>query len=318
METKAHYVLVGFFAVALAAASALFAVWLGKASFDREFADYDVVFQGPVRGLSTASAVRFNGIEVGEVTALGLDPDDPTLVIARIRVRADTPFRESSVARLEPQGLTGLNYIQVSAGDLQSSRLIDDGSGGLPRLQSERAAVETLLQGSENIVDDVSIIVQSLRTLFDEETVGELRRTVQNLSAISEELREERVITERARVAVERLERAAAEMEAAGTSVNTFAVEADRLLREDLGPMVRETELAAIGVNQASLETLGLLEDIRDPMARFSDTGLDEITLTVAELRRLVATLETLAAEIEDDPAAFVSGPRRQEVEIPR
>ena len=65
METKAHHALVGLFAVILVAAGGFFFLWLTKASFDREYAQYDIIFDGPVRGLRESAEVRFNGIQVG-------------------------------------------------------------------------------------------------------------------------------------------------------------------------------------------------------------------------------------------------------------
>jgi len=155
METKAHYALVGFFAIALTAAVALFAVWLGQLRFNQDFSEYDVVFQGPVRGLTEASEVRFNGIKVGEVTRLTLDRNDASLVIARVRVAAQTPVLRDSVAQLEPQGITGLSYIQITAGSPDSPPLIAS-TGEIPRLNSQRAQLESLISSSEDIARSAS------------------------------------------------------------------------------------------------------------------------------------------------------------------
>jgi phospholipid/cholesterol/gamma-HCH transport system substrate-binding protein len=91
METKANYALVGAFAVGAVLAILLFAMWLAQSQFNREYARYDIVFEGAVRGLARGAEVRFNGIKVGEVTQLNINPDNPTQVVARIRVDGQTP-----------------------------------------------------------------------------------------------------------------------------------------------------------------------------------------------------------------------------------
>jgi phospholipid/cholesterol/gamma-HCH transport system substrate-binding protein len=49
----------------------------------------------------------FNGIRVGEVTGLALDPERPDQVIATIGVDSQTPVRSDTRVGIESQGLTG-------------------------------------------------------------------------------------------------------------------------------------------------------------------------------------------------------------------
>ena len=94
----------------------LFAMWMTTGDFRRGFNEYDVVFDDPVRGLTEGGEVRFNGIKVGEVESLRIDPDNTNRVIARIRVSADVPVKADTEAQLEPIGLTGVTLIQLSPG----------------------------------------------------------------------------------------------------------------------------------------------------------------------------------------------------------
>jgi phospholipid/cholesterol/gamma-HCH transport system substrate-binding protein len=65
MEKDANYALVGLSTLILFIGMVIFAVWLARISFSREYDIYDIVFQGPVRGLSQGGEVHFNGIKVG-------------------------------------------------------------------------------------------------------------------------------------------------------------------------------------------------------------------------------------------------------------
>ena len=62
MERDAHYAAVGIATVALLAALAVFSIWLARLSFNEDYDIYDIVFYGPVRGLSEGGEVHFNGI----------------------------------------------------------------------------------------------------------------------------------------------------------------------------------------------------------------------------------------------------------------
>lgn len=90
METRAHHILIGLFVVGIVTAGIVFGLWLGKSGSDRAFDTYDIVFEEAVQGLSQGNTVQFNGIRVGDVSRLRLDPNDPRRVRARIRVNADT------------------------------------------------------------------------------------------------------------------------------------------------------------------------------------------------------------------------------------
>ena len=87
METRANYVLIGAFVLFAAAALAIFTLWIaGTGPLNRSYTVYDVLFEGAVNGLTEGGEVRFNGIKVGEVQTLRLNPTNPNQVVARIKV----------------------------------------------------------------------------------------------------------------------------------------------------------------------------------------------------------------------------------------
>src|SRR5665213_2817226 len=108
METRANYVLIGFFTLAVVAAAFAFVYWFRHTGGTGERAVYRVIFSGPVSGLRTGSPVNFNGIRVGEVSDLNLDTVDPKKVDVTISVDPSTPIRSDTAISLEFQGLTGI------------------------------------------------------------------------------------------------------------------------------------------------------------------------------------------------------------------
>ena len=77
MERNANYFLVGIISTVISIALIVFIVLLAGNKFSRGYDLYDIVFQGPVRGLAQGGEVHFNGIKVGEVTKISLDPHNP-------------------------------------------------------------------------------------------------------------------------------------------------------------------------------------------------------------------------------------------------
>jgi phospholipid/cholesterol/gamma-HCH transport system substrate-binding protein len=116
METRAPYALIGFFVLAIIGGVFGFVYWLHNTGGLSERTIYRVRFENTVSGLLTGAAVLFNGIRVGEVTALNLDPGNPRQVIATIAVVSTTPVRTDTQAGLEYQGLTGVPVVSLLGG----------------------------------------------------------------------------------------------------------------------------------------------------------------------------------------------------------
>ena len=260
METKAHHALVGFFAMFLVAAGGFFILWLSNYSGGRQYADYDIVFDGPVRGLRATGEVRFNGIPVGEVSSIELDSQNPNRVIARVRIAATTPVRVDSSAQLEPQGLTGLAYIQITGGSPESQRLYSPAGRPPPRIYAVPAQLDSLFQGGEDVLEAANRALIRISALLNEDNLEQFADTLENLNTLTDSLAQD-----------------------------------DRLIQ--------------------AAETL---EAIRPALERFSDEGLNDLTLAATDLRRLIATMERIAIELEDNPSGFISGEPRRTVEVPR
>src|SRR3546814_17593184 len=99
--------------------------------------DYEIVSTRAVSGLSEQSAVHYQGVPVGKVQRLHLDPNAPGRVHIRIGVAADTPITEATWAELAMQGNTGLAYIDLHDDGSYTVRLTTKGD---EPPQHERAA----------------------------------------------------------------------------------------------------------------------------------------------------------------------------------
>jgi phospholipid/cholesterol/gamma-HCH transport system substrate-binding protein len=116
METRARYALIGLFMLAVIIASFAFVYWLENKGGFGERTAYQIRFGGSTSGLLVGSSVLFNGIRVGEVTGLGLDPEHPEQVVATIGVDPGTPIRSDTQVGIETQGLTGGAVVTLRGG----------------------------------------------------------------------------------------------------------------------------------------------------------------------------------------------------------
>src|ERR1700726_5304900 len=174
METRAPFVIVGAFVLAAIGAVFGFVFWLHNTGGVGPRATPHVQFDGPVPGLLVGAAVLFNGIRVGEVTELGLAPDNPRRVNATISVSATTPVRSDTKVGLEFQGLTGVPVVALEGGKLLSN------SGEVSTLIAEPGAGQGMTQAARDALRRGDSVLA--------DNAEPLKNTIANLQVFSEGL----------------------------------------------------------------------------------------------------------------------------------
>lgn len=174
METRAPFVLIGAFVLTAIVAVFGFVYWLNNTGGLGPRTTYHVQFQGSVPGLLVGAGVLFDGIRVGEVTDLRIDPSNPRRVDAAISVAAATPVRPDTKIGVEFQGLTGVPVIALEGGKLTAS------SGPVPTLIAAPGAGESMTQAARNALLKVDDVLS--------ENSKPLKDTIANLKTFSDAL----------------------------------------------------------------------------------------------------------------------------------
>jgi phospholipid/cholesterol/gamma-HCH transport system substrate-binding protein len=172
METRANYLLIGVFTLAVIFGAFGFVWWFQRLGDASSRATYEIVYDGSVSGLRKGSAVNFNGIRVGEVYRLDLDPAAPQRVIAQVGIAASTPVRADTKAGLEFQGLTGIASVTLIGGKPDAPKLVGEG-GKYPRLVADPSQMQDLMQAARALVTRIDKMVAE-----NEEKIGEIMKNV--------------------------------------------------------------------------------------------------------------------------------------------
>src|ERR1700758_1316407 len=158
METRANYVLIGSFTLAVIAAAFGFVLWFQSLHTAKQRDPLRIVFEGPAAGLRNGGSVNFNGIRIGEVISVKLD--NPRRVVALALVEKNAPIRKDTVVGLEFQGLTGVAAISLKGGE-EAAPPVPLDEDGVPvliadpnRLQDVTEAIRGTLQNINKIVAD--------------------------------------------------------------------------------------------------------------------------------------------------------------------
>jgi phospholipid/cholesterol/gamma-HCH transport system substrate-binding protein len=320
MEKNANYALVGLSTLILTVAAIVFVVWLARLNVAGKNDLYDIVFEGPVRGLNEGGEVHFNGIKVGEVAKIALDKTNPRNVIARVRVSEDVPIRVDSLATLEPQGITGLNYVQIAAGT-PSKPLLKDyteahctrglGRECIPIIHSQRSAISDLLAGGGTVLTRTIEALDRVNRVLSDQNIKTFSAALSDTQAVTAELRERKSIIADAQSAIQRIDEATQQ-------VTLLTKNSNQIVDTDGRRAVKNLADAADEARGAAKDARTMISRLQAPTADFATNGLPQITAAVIQLQSAAESLERLVNEIQSSPTGALGKTSGQEVKVPQ
>ena len=325
MERKAHYALIGTFVLVSLAALLAFTAWLSNAQFDKKFDNYEISFRGGVQGLSEGTEVRFNGLKVGDINELRIDPNDNNSVIVDIQVESNTPVDFESVGRMEPLGLTGLNYIQIIPGG-PNSRLIKNSTDKDPfRLKGEASRIDLLLGSGGTVMESSQAALARINAVMTPEAIMDFHEILNNLKVITNNFVDLKVDPEIFNRTMQSIEQASSDVSLAADAVDLAAKDFDVLIETDVRTVLGRSKISMekldktlVAIEALSKDTNQLITDGRDAINRLSNSGLTDLEETIDSIRRAVLGLESILINFEQNPTAFIVGVSEEKVELPQ
>jgi phospholipid/cholesterol/gamma-HCH transport system substrate-binding protein len=279
METRANYVVIGLFTLAVIAGAFGFVYWFSRTGDGGERVTYRVVFDGAVSGLRTGGWVLFNGIKVGEVSDLRLNPQNPRQVVATIVVDKSVPVRTDTRVGLDFQGLTGIASISVKGGAPDAPAL--PAENGVPTLMAEPAATQDVTTTIRDVASNAGALVRRVDELLADNR-DSLKTTLGNLESFSAALSRNS----------ERLDRIMAGLENfTSGDIKSELIDTARSMRTLTDNLDKRTAEISVG------------------LTRFSNNGLREYEALAVDARRTLADLGRAIRNFDRNPQRVLFGP---------
>ncbi len=177
METRANFVLIGSFTLAVIAAAFGFVMWFQSLHATKARSPLRIVFEGPAAGLRNGGSVNFNGIRVGEVISVKLD--NPRRVVALAMVENNAPIRKDTLVGLEFQGLTGVAAISLKGGEETAPGVPLD-EDGVPMLTADP-------NGLQDVTESIRATLQNINKVVADNQ-GSVKNSLANLETFTASL----------------------------------------------------------------------------------------------------------------------------------
>ena len=312
MERDANYALVGLSTLILVLGLVIFVVWLARLSISRDYDTYHIVFEGPINGLSQGGEVRFNGIKVGEVTDIALHKVNPKNVVATTRVGSEVPIRVDSFATLEPLGITGVNYVQITAGTATRPLLKDvTPPDRIPVIRSQRSALSDLLAGGGTVLTRAVEALDRVNRVLSDQNIKTFSVALSDTQAVTAELKARKALVGDAQKAIQSIDRAASELAELSES-------GQQLVQGDGKRTMANVADAAEEAKAAAADLRRMMSKLEAPTSDFATNGLPQLTAAVSALQDTAQGLDQLVRDIQANPSGVVSKPPALEKEVPR
>jgi phospholipid/cholesterol/gamma-HCH transport system substrate-binding protein len=284
METKANYVAVGAFVLACVIGLVVTIMWLAGVQYAQEYSYYQADFKGSVTGLGKGTLTRYNGIEVGRITDLKFDPNDPQSVIVTLQVQPGLNIREDSIATIDSQGLTGGTYVEISGGTAKSPILTAKPGQKYPIIRTKQSGLLQLEQSAPEVVAKLNVAATRINDLLNDNNRRAIAHVLANLDETTE------VIARRS---------------------------------ADIDAILKNTNEATANLNKASANLQPTLDHVdlavnkfgkvaTDADAFINGDGLAQLSSLIGDLRRLVTNLNKFSDQLNRSPTSLIFGDRRK------
>lgn len=317
MYSQVNYALVGLFVMALGATLLGVSFWLTLGGETKTYDPYRVYFQESVAGLNLKAAVRYRGVQVGQVAAIRLNPHNPDQVDVVLDIERGTPIRRDTIATLSTRGLTGVASVELSGGS-QSLPLEKVPDQELPVIQAGPSLVARLDDAFNSILTNFDHLSQRLERLLSDDNQTALTRTLQNFSTITGAVADRADSLRQTLTHVETLTATlAGRAERLGKALDKVAGELEQTgglsaqvqaTLSDIRASAQAIRKTADHFNQTSLAFTALAVDGQRELQRLGQNTAPELDALLMQASELMATLQRLAGMLEQHPRALLIG----------
>ncbi len=311
METKANYALIGAFVLMAVVTVIGFVLWLGSSQLNRDYTEYDVVFQGPVT-LEEGASVRYIGIKVGEVTSVRIDNRDTSKVRARLRIDKSTPVKADSTAIIDFAGITGVTFVQINAGSDQAGPLRVQPYQTIAEIEAGPTPLAALFDGGTQIINQVENALTQAGTLLTDENIAALSSTLNNIETITATLADDDgVILAQAVETMAALERAGDRLAVASDAATRVAgsVEGElQTLNAELKLLVAELNTATSEASLTLVESRRAIAAATVLVEGSANETLIQTGMAAQDLQQLMARLDRVVRDLEQNPQSLMVG----------
>ena len=301
MYSRVNYTIVGIFVLLFGVGMVWFAFWLAKYGLQEEFDTYRLEMKDSISGLSIDSNVKLNGVVVGNVSEIKINPENIEIVEILVKIKKGIPIKEDMVASAQMFGVTGLLSIEIEGGTNEAKTLVPT-KKHIPLIKTKPSLLSKLtynLGGMSEKIDD--LLAQSQKLLSDHniETMGDILDNTEKVTARAEEL-EEKVI-----VAMEELNTTLKEFRVSMANITTDFGEIKKVTVPTIDKLMETSK----NFNRVTLKVEKSIERGDYNLKKIFEPMLVDIDILLAQLNDMSRSIENNPSDLLFKSRESLKGP---------
>ena len=296
-----NYAVVGAFVLVLGAVLIAGVLWLASGgAFQKQYDLYLAIEDESVAGLNLNAPVKYNGVDVGKVRQIQLDPSNPERVNLLFAIERGTPIKEDTVAVLKTQGLTGIAYVELSGGAGDAPLLRAAAGSEYPVIRTKPSLSARLENVLTNVLAKLDSTSNNINSILSDENRAAFKNALADIATVS------RTVAARKDTLDAGMANAARTFENASRATAQVGPVIDRIGRsaDAVEKMGNEVALASASAGKT-------VDSVGADVKRFTAETLPELERLLGEMGVLAASLRRLSEKIEGSPGGLLLG-RRQ------
>jgi phospholipid/cholesterol/gamma-HCH transport system substrate-binding protein len=236
-----------------------------------------------------------------------LDPRDPQRVRLILQVRNTFEIRADAVASLETLGLTGVSYVEISGGTLNSPELVVAPGQQYPTITSRPSSLQQVFNNAPELLARLMLIADRVASVLDDKNRQSLSDTLANIRDTTA------VFKDHSHDISKLIDDSDRTMQNLATASNSLRDMLDKLDRtsDRVGELVAETDVAVRQATKLVSDLDAVVASSRPGLHDLTTNGVSQLNQLLIDARHLVASLDRVSMELERDPGRFLFGEHR-------
>jgi phospholipid/cholesterol/gamma-HCH transport system substrate-binding protein len=295
-----NYPVVGAFVLVLGAVLIAGALWLASGGAIQKTYDlYLAIEDESVAGLNLNAPVKYNGVDVGKVHEIRLDPGNPDRVNLLFAIERGTPIKADTVAVLKTQGLTGIAYVELSGGARDAPPLRATAGNRYPVIRTKPSLSARLENVLTSVLAKLDSTSTNINAILSDENRAALKSALADIAAVAHTIAARKNTLD-------------AGIASAARTFDNGARAAAQLV-----PVIERIGRSADAVEKMGNEVAGtsasagkMVDSVNPAVKRFTAETMPELERLLGEMSVLAASLRRLSEKIEGSPGGLLLGRR--------
>lgn len=295
-----NYAFVGAFVLVLGAVLIGIVLWLAAGgALQKKYDLYLAIVDESVSGLNQNAPVKYNGVDVGKVRQINLDPANPERVILLFAIERGTPIKVDTVAVLKIQGLTGIAYVELSGGARDAPPLGIVAGNQYPVIRTKPSLSARLENVLTNVLAKLDSTSNNINTILSDENQAAFKGALADIATVAHTIAARKNTID------------AGMADAARTFENTSRATAEfGPVIERIGRSADAIEKMGIEAARASTSAGNTVDAVGADIKRLTAETLPEVERLLGEMSVLATSLRRLSEKIEGSPGGLLLGRR--------